>query len=152
MGKSGELRQAGVFFGEFQYKIDEKGRVPIPPRFRDDLRQGLALTPGVERCIVAYTLDDWKKLAVTLTTGPITSSKLRRLNRAVFATAFNLTLDGQGRVSLPAPLRAYADIKEEVVIVGVNTSLEIWDKALWEAEKLASQDQAWQTMESMEKR
>ena len=94
-----------MFFGEFEYKIDEKGRVPIPPRFRRELKEGVVLTPGIEKCIVAYPLPEWKKLAATLTTGSVTPSKLRRLNRAIFATAFSISIDGQGRVALPTPLR-----------------------------------------------
>ena len=53
-----------MFFGEFEYKIDEKGRVPIPPKFRSTLKEGVVLTPGVEKCIIAYALSEWKKLAV----------------------------------------------------------------------------------------
>ena len=79
-----------MFFGEFEYKIDEKGRVPIPPRFRRDLKDGVVLRPGIEKCITAYTVSEWRKLADTLTTGSITRSKLRRLNRAIFATAWRM--------------------------------------------------------------
>ena len=141
-----------MFFGEFQYKIDEKGRVPVPPRFRMELKAGLVLTPGIEKCIVAYPLFEWKKLSNTLTTGPVTPSKLRRLNRAIFATAFSLNIDGQGRVVLPVPLRQYAGIDDEVVIAGANNYLELWDKEQWESEKAISQEQAWQIIESLERR
>ncbi len=143
-----------MFFGEFTYKIDEKGRVPIPPRFRATLRDGLVLTPGTEECIIAYTLTEWKKLAAELTGHAATApSKLRRLNRAIFATAFTTKLDGQGRVALPAPLREYARLNnDEVVVAGANNYLELWDKAEWEEEKSTSQEQAWQIIESLEKR
>ena len=140
-----------MFFGEFEYKIDEKGRVPIPPKFRTELKEGIVLTPGVEKCIVAYALPEWKKLAATLTTGSVTPSKLRRLNRAIFATAFSLNIDGQGRVALPVPLRQYAGIEDEVVIAGANTYLELWNKEQWESEKAISQEQAWQIIESLER-
>ncbi len=140
-----------MFFGEFEYKIDEKGRVPIPPKFRRELKDGVVLTPGVEKCIVAYALPEWKKLATTLTTGSVTPSKLRRLNRAIFATAFSLNIDGQGRVALPIPLRQYAGIEDEVVIAGANTYLELWNKEQWESEKAISQEQAWQIIESLER-
>jgi len=140
-----------MFFGEFEYKIDEKGRVPIPPRFRRELKEGVVLTPGVEKCITAYPLSAWKKLAATLTTGSVTRSKLRRLNRAIFATAFSLNIDGQGRIALPIPLRQYAGIEEEVVIAGANNYLELWNKEQWEAEKAISQEQTWQIIESLEK-
>ena len=141
-----------MFFGEFEYKIDDKGRVPIPPRFRRQLKEGLVLTPGIEKCIRVYALSEWKKLAETLTTGSITSSKLRRLNRAIFATAFSLTTDKQGRIALPVPLRQYAAIDDEVVIAGANNYLEIWDKVGWEEEKTISQEQTWQIIESWESR
>ncbi len=141
-----------MFFGEFEYRIDEKGRVPIPPRFRRELKEGVVLTPGIENCITAYPLSEWKKLAATLTTGSVTRSKLRRLNRATFATAFSLNVDGQGRIALPIPLRQYANIEEEVVIAGANNYLELWNKEQWEAEKAISQEQTWQIIESLENR
>ena len=140
-----------MFLGEFEYKIDEKGRVPIPPRFRGQLKDGVVLTPGVERCLVAYPLPEWKKLAATLTTGSVTPSKLRRLNRAIFATAFTLIIDGQGRIALPVPLRGYAEIEDEVIIAGANNYLELWNKEQWESEKAISQEQAWQIIESLER-
>ncbi|MFQ5996070.1 MAG: division/cell wall cluster transcriptional repressor MraZ [Dehalococcoidales bacterium] len=141
-----------MFFGEFNYKIDEKGRLPLPPRFRKELKDGVVLSPGVERCINVYPLAEWKKLAGTLTGGPLTpKEKLRRLNRAIFATAFSVNMDGQGRVALPVPLREYAEIVEDAVIAGANTYLEIWNQVLWEEEKAISQEQAWQIIESLER-
>ena len=140
-----------MFFGEFEYKIDEKGRVPIPPKFRRELKEGVVLTPGIEKCITAYPLSEWKKLAATLTTGSVTRSKLRRLNRAIFATAFSLNIDGQHRIGLPIPLRQYASIEDEVIIAGANNYLELWNKEQWEAEKAISQEQTWQIIESLER-
>jgi len=144
-----------MFYGEFDYKIDEKGRIPVPPRFRNALKDGIVLTPGIEKCITAYPLAEWKKLAGELTGTSATSatpSKLRRLNRALFATAFNTQIDGQGRVAMPAPLREHAGISEDIVVAGANTYLEIWNQANWEEEKSISQEQAWQIIESLEKR
>ena len=140
-----------MFFGEFEYRIDEKGRMPIPPRFRRELKEGVVLTPGVEKCITAYALSEWKKLAATLTTGSVTRSKLRRLSRAIFATAFSLNIDRQGRIALPIPLRQYAGIEDEIVIAGANNYLELWNKEQWEAEKAISQEQTWQIIESLER-
>jgi MraZ protein len=140
-----------MFFGEFEYRIDEKGRVAIPPRFRRQLGEGVVLTPGVEKCINAYPLSEWKKVAATLTTGSISPSKLRKLNRAIFAAAFSLNLDGQGRIALPIPLREYAEIEDEVVIAGVNVYLELWNMKQWQAEKATSQEQAGQIIESLER-
>jgi len=141
-----------VFFGEFEYRIDQKGRIPFPPRFRGELKQGVLLTPGIERCITAYPLSEWKKLATTLTDGSVAPSKIRMLNRAIFATAFNTNIDGQGRVALPLPLRDYAGLEYEVVIIGANNYLELWNKEQWEEEKAKSQEQAGQIIESLERR
>ena len=140
-----------MFFGEFEYKIDEKGRLPLPPKFRGLLKGGVVLAPGIEKCITAYPILEWKKLAEALTSGSVTRSKLRRLSRAIFATAFHLNIDGQGRISLPAPLRAYAEITDEVVVAGANSYLELWNRAHWEEEKATSQQQAWQIIESLER-
>ncbi len=140
-----------MFLGEFEYKIDEKGRVPIPPKFRRELQDGVILTPGVERCVDLYPLSEWEKLSASLTGASVASGKLRRLNRAIFATAFNLNIDAQGRVALPVPLREYAGIEDEVVIAGVNNYVELWNKERWESEKAISQEQAWQIIESLER-
>ena len=148
MGTANRLK---MFFGEFDYKIDEKGRVPLPPRFRRELKEGVVLTQGIEKCITAYPLSEWKTVAATLTSGSLTPSKMRRLGRAIFGTAFSTNLDGQGRVALPVPLREYAEIVNEVVIVGANNYLELWNKVHWEEEKAISQEQAWQIIESLER-
>jgi len=141
-----------MFFGEFEYKIDQKGRVPIPIKFTRELKEGMVLTPGIETCIVAYPLSEWKKIATSLTSGSVTPNKLRKLNRAIFATAFSVNIDGQRRIVLPPPLREYAEIVDEVIVAGANTYLEIWNKVHWEEEKASSQEQAWQIIESLERR
>ena len=86
-----------------------------------------------------------------MTAGPLNRSKLRKLNRALFATAFFVSLDGQGRIALPAPLREYAGIEEDVVVAGANTYLELWNREQWETEKSNSQEQVWQIIESLER-
>ena len=140
-----------MFLGEYDYKLDEKGRVPVPPKFREDLKDGIILVPGPEKCIFAYTPAEWKKLSEDLSNGTLASSKMRKLNRAIFSTAFNLKIDGQGRIALPVPLRQHANIGEDVVVTGANTYIEIWDKGLWEEEKTNSLAQAWQIIETLEK-
>ena len=139
-----------MFYGEFDYKIDEKGRVPVPPKFRNYLKDGIVLTPGAERCLTIYTVTEWKKLSSTLTNSPLSRSKMRKLSRALFATAFSTKIDNQGRVAIPAPLKEHAEMTDDVVIAGSNTYLEIWSKTSWEEEKNISQQQAWQIIESME--
>ena len=143
-----------MFIGEFDYRMDEKGRVPIPPRFRTEelKKEGMILTPGMEKCITIYPISEWKKLADSLTSGHIIPSKLRKLNRAIFATAFNVEIDGQGRIIVPTQLRQFAGIDEGVVIAGANTYFELWSKEQWVAEKSTSQAEAWEIIETLERR
>ena len=142
-----------MFNGEFEYRVDEKGRVPVPPKFRTEelRREGVVLCPGMEKCINIYTNAEWKKIADSLTTGPMASSKMRKLNRAIFATAFNTELDAQSRITVPNQLRQYASLSDAVVITGVNTYMELWNKEQWEKEKASSQEEAWHTIETMER-
>ncbi len=140
-----------MFFGEFGYRMDEKGRIPLPPRFRNQLKDGLVLIPGVENCITAYTMTEWARIAATLNSkSGVTRSKLRQLNRALFSTAFHINVDGQGRISIPVQLREHAGIDEEVIVVGANNYLELWNKLAWETEKASSREKVWDIIENME--
>lgn len=142
-----------MFFGEYTYKVDEKGRLPLPPHFRECLKDGLVILPGMEKCLTICPVRDWIKLAQSLTgSGMLGSSKMRRLNRALFANAFHLNLDRQGRLSIPPPLREYAGIEDEVVVCGANGYIEVWDKGLWSVEVANCREQAWQIVESLEKK
>ncbi|MDD3678523.1 MAG: division/cell wall cluster transcriptional repressor MraZ [Dehalococcoidales bacterium] len=140
-----------MFFGEFGYRMDEKGRIPLPPRFRAQLKDGLVLMPGVDNCITAYTMTEWARIAESLNTkSGVTRSKVRKLNRALFSTAFHINIDGQGRISLPVQLREHAGIDEEVIVVGANNCLELWNKVAWEDEKASSRDKVWDIIENLE--
>lgn len=139
-----------MFFGEFEYKIDEKGRVTFPPKFRSRLKDGVVLAPGLEKYISIYPIAEWKKFSEKVASSRISPSKLRKLNRAIFATAFYLALDNHGRISLPQPLRDYASIGDDVVITGVNNTLELWGKEQWDKEKEACQEEAWHIIEGLE--
>jgi MraZ protein len=141
-----------VFFGEYEYTIDQKGRVTIPPKFREAFKGGIVLSRGYDKCITACTVSEWDKRAEQMSRLPMTQSKARRLNRATFSSAFSLDLDGQGRIILPAPLRDYAGIANEVVVAGVRDSLEIWSKQAWAQEQEMMSEQVWQIAESIEDR
>jgi MraZ protein len=139
-----------MFLGEFEYRVDEKGRVSVPPRFRVELKGYVVLSAGFEPCITAYTAQEWKRISQGLTSAMPSRSKLRRLNRALFASAFAIRLDAQGRIALPVSLRTHAGIQEEIVIAGANNYFELWDRARWEEEKDQAREQAWQIAESLE--
>jgi MraZ protein len=139
-----------MFLGEFEYRLDEKGRMPFPPKFRPYFKDGIIVAPSPEKCLSVYTIAEWKKMADSLASGGLSPSKLRKINRALFATAFHTSLDGQGRVSLPPKLREYAGLGEDIIVVGTNNMIELWDKAAWETEKSADLADAWQIIESLE--
>jgi MraZ protein len=139
-----------VFFGEYEYRVDEKGRIPLPPRFRPYLKDGVVLFAGVEKCITAYNMIEWKKLSEKLVTGTLGRSKDRRLNRAIFASAFYQSIDSQGRVAIPQPLRYEAMIGEDAIVIGLNTYIEIWSVTEWLNEKAEAQKGFWQILETLE--
>jgi MraZ protein len=138
-----------MFSGEYEYKIDSKGRIPIPPKLRNQFADGIVLNRGVDNCIDVYTQATWQESVAKLQ--PTTmNEKSRRLNRILFANAFITEIDEQGRVMLTPALRQHASIKDTLVIVGVKDRLEIWSKESWDAEQALMKEQAWQIFESME--
>ena len=139
-----------MFLGEYEYKVDNKGRLPLPPKFRQELAGELVLTKGLEKCIAIYTTAEWHKVADTLSAQAVPSSKFRTMNRAMFGTAFSLSLDGQGRIALPSLLRNHAGIGDTAIVAGANNCIEIWNPILWESEKTAAEEQLWQIIETLE--
>ncbi len=146
--KWGEIQY--MFLGEFEYRLDDKGRMPFPPRFRPYFKEGIVVAPSPEKCLSVYTIAEWKKMAGSLASGGLSPSKLRKINRALFATAFHTTIDAQGRLSLPPKLREYAGLGEDIIVAGTNNTIELWDKTAWETEKNADLADAWQILESLE--
>jgi len=141
-----------MFLGTYEHRIDDRGRIAIPAKFREELKAGLVLAQGFDRCINVYPLKMWQEIAEKHTTPLIAKEKLRRISRFIYSPAFTEELDRLGRILLPAPLRHYADIKDVVVIAGVNTSVEIWSKEQWDTEKALMDEQGWQLAERMELR
>jgi MraZ protein len=124
-----------MLLGEYELRIDHKGRVAIPVRFREAFRKGLVLSRGFDKCLIVYTLAEWGKAAEKLVSLPLTRLNTRRITRHTFSSAFALELDRQGRIILPPVLRQYAEIGDEAVVVGAYTHIQIWSKELWAAEK-----------------
>lgn len=122
-----------MFLGRHAHNLDAKGRLAIPAKFRDELAAGVVLTRGIDRCLTLYPMAAWTPLAEQVSALPITDPNARAFRRLVFADAVDLALDGQGRILLPPELRAYSGIDREAIVIGVNTYLEIWSPAHWEA-------------------
>jgi MraZ protein len=124
-----------VFLGQAVHSIDDKNRLAIPARFRTELATGLYLTKGVDRCLYVLTPDGWNQLAARIRALPSLQADARRLQRQFFSGADHLVPDKLGRIVIPPSLREYAGLKGEVVVAGVNSRIEIWDKATWDAEE-----------------
>lgn len=141
-----------MFLGEYEYRLDQKGRVSVPSKFREEFKEGIILTRGYDRCVMAYTPLEWEKIHEKFASMSTTRSKARLLNRIVFSNAFDGALDRAGRVMIPNTLKDYAHISDDVIIAGAGSYLEIWSKDLWSKEKVTMEQQAWQIAESVEER
>jgi MraZ protein len=130
-----------VFLGTHTPRLDEKGRLFLPARFRDELSEGVVITKGQEHCLYVFRRADFAAQGEALASAPLTAKKLRDYSRVFFASAFDDTPDRQGRVTVPAALRTYAGLQRDCVVIGANTRLEIWDAEAWRAYE-AAQEQA----------
>lgn len=125
-----------MFMGTFEHTLDEKGRLSIPSRFRDILTEKriserLVVTQGLDNCLVAYPLDEWKRFEEKIVSRPLNRSDDRYFVRRLLAGAVECALDKQGRIGLPGGLRTYAGLEREAVVVGVSNRIEIWSPARW---------------------
>ncbi len=119
--------------GEFQHSIDEKGRLTIPAKFRDELGSSFVITRGLDQCLFVYPNSEWKILEERLKTLPFTKADARAFTRFFFSGATECEWDKQGRVNIPANLREHAALTKDCVVIGVSSRVEIWSKEKWEA-------------------
>ena len=122
-----------MFIGEFQHNLDSKGRIVIPGKFRDELQNTFILARGLDGCLTIYSLKQWDKLFEEVNKLPTTKKAARQYIRMLTSTASDCTLDNQGRIQIPSFLSKMVNITKEVVIIGANDHIEIWDKATWDA-------------------
>jgi MraZ protein len=120
-----------VFLGEFSHALDEKGRLTIPAKFREELAGGLVITRGIDRCLSVYPRQVWDSLAEQITKLPLTQRSARDFGRLMFSGAADFIPDRQGRVLIPQGLRDYADLDSDAIIIGLFDRLEIWKPDNW---------------------
>jgi MraZ protein len=120
-----------MFLGTHTPKLDEKGRLILPAKFRDELAPGLVITKGQERCLVVWPTSEFSEYASKLRTAAQTNSSVRAYTRVFFSSAYDESPDKQGRVTVPTSLREYAGLDRECVVVGADTRIEIWDSVAW---------------------
>jgi MraZ protein len=121
-----------MFMGTHTPRLDAKGRLALPARFRSDLSDGVVITKGQERCLYAFPVTEFNRITAALGTAPLTARAVRDYTRVFFGGAFSDVPDGQGRITLPAALRTYAGLTKDCAVVGANTRVEIWDATAWD--------------------
>jgi len=130
-----------VFLGTHTPRLDDKGRLFLPAKYREELSAGLVLTKGQERCLYVFPETEFARITEALSAAPVTAKAVRDYSRVFFASASDEIPDKQGRITIPQGLRDYAGLQRDCVVIGANTMLEIWDTVAWEA-YLAQQEDA----------
>lgn len=120
-----------MFLGEFSHTLDNKGRLTVPAKFRDELASGLVITRGIDRCLSVYPRPVWDELAERISRLPLTQSTARNFGRLMFSGAADFIPDRQGRVLIPQGLREYARLNNDAIIIGLYDRLEIWNPEDW---------------------
>ena len=122
-----------MFFGTYTPKLDDKGRLFLPAKFRDELAEGLVVTRGQERCLYVWSMEEFGKLTERMREVPVTNKAGRDYVRMFFAGASDETPDKQGRVTIPPMLREYASLSKECIVIGAMNRIEIWDAEAWQS-------------------
>lgn len=149
----GHLEQQGVviesrgvvrvlFLGTYTPRLDDKGRVILPARFRPRLEEGLVITRGQERCLYVYPRAEFEQIAAQWQSSPTTSKAVRDYQRVLLSGASDETADKQGRITIPPMLRQYAGLRTECTVIGAGNRVEVWDTEAWD-DYLAETEQAY---------
>ena len=124
-----------MFYGEYFHSIDRKGRLILPAKFRETAKsqfiEKFFVTRGLDKCLFMLSEEEWRSQENKLKAMPFTKQQSRTFNRLYFSGAVEVVFDSQGRILLPQNLKEYAEIKKDVVIVGVSSRIEIWAKDKW---------------------
>lgn len=120
-----------MFLGTYEPKLDDKGRVILPARFREDLEGGIVLTRGQEHCIYAFPAQEFEQMTVELRRAPLSSKQARDYIRVLLSGAYKEVPDKQGRITLPPDLRKYAGLDRELTVIGAGSRAEIWNSQAW---------------------
>ncbi|MFA5127927.1 MAG: division/cell wall cluster transcriptional repressor MraZ [Patescibacteria group bacterium] len=138
-----------MFIGEYSHNLDEKGRLAIPVKFRNELVKGAVVTRGLDNCLFLYTKKEWEKLAEKLAALPISQANSRAFARLMLAGAMDVEMDKQGRAVLPEYLRQFAGLKKSVIVAGLYNRLEIWDETKWGEFKTKTEKESGEIAERM---
>lgn len=120
-----------MFMGEYNHSIDEKNRLIIPSKFRNQLGEQFVITRWLEKSLYGFTKDQWEQFEAKLANLPVGASDARAFGRLVMSGAFEAEFDKQGRILIPNNLLEHAQIKKETVVIGSGSGFEIWSEANW---------------------
>src|SRR5438067_11301105 len=120
-----------MFLGEYEHTIDAKGRMAVPAKYRQQIKEGAVVSKGMGICLSVHPMKRWEEKSAELASNK-NNEELRDIERRLYATASEIELDAQGRMIIPARLRVYAQLGNEVSVVGVRDHFEIWDRAAWQ--------------------
>ncbi|WP_311678352.1 division/cell wall cluster transcriptional repressor MraZ [Sneathia vaginalis] len=123
-----------IFMGEYNCKIDSKGRITFPAKLREQLEgQNFVITRGLDKCIDLFPMDKWNEKMKKLENIKTTDIKQRTYVRFLLSAATELDFDAQGRINIPQSLKTYSELEKEVVVIGQNGRMEIWSKSRWDS-------------------
>jgi len=122
----------GFFLGTYTPRLDDKGRLILPAKFRPALADGLVMTRGQERCLYVFPAEEFARFHERASAAPVSDKRARDYLRVLLSGAHDDVPDKQGRLSIPANLRAYAGLDRDVAVIGTGSRAEIWDAAAWE--------------------
>ncbi len=128
-----------MFIGEYQHLIDPKKRLAVPSKFRDELKNKVVVTRGLDKCLFVYPMKVWQTLAEKLGAIPVGEASTRSFVRLMLAGATDVEIDRQGRILIPDYLKEYAGLDKNVIIAGIYNRLEIWDEAKWNEYKKSAE-------------
>ena len=120
-----------LFIGEYEHSVDAKGRVIMPAKLREDIGEKFIVTKGLDGCLFAYSITEWTNFEEKLKTLPLTNKNARDFVRFFLSGAVECEIDKQGRFLIPGNLRTYATLEKDIIIIGVGTRIEIWNKEEW---------------------
>lgn len=122
---------APMFIGTYEHNIDDKGRLAVPVKFREDLGDRFYATRGLDKCLFIFPRNEWERQLAEFSKLPLTMRDARAYSRLFFSGACECELDKQGRINIPAYLREYAGLAKDAIVIGVMTRIEIWSREVW---------------------
>ena len=120
-----------MFLGTYHHTLDERGRISVPKKFREQLGITVVVTRGLEGCLFLFNRESWKKMETKIVSTPLTRADARSFARHLLSGAMEVVVDKLGRILLPKYLIEFAELENEVAVLGVGERLEIWDKEKW---------------------